>query len=245
MDDWIPPGVEASSDVTAAAWIVQQLKPWDVAAARLPSFAPAGYQAYARILNPARPVLVADQHPYVGVRWADLARSSGAELRPDISFGEVLLGNRPWDYDEVDEAAPISGGLWPNACRALGPLLGPHTGTPEQCWFCVWDGYGYEQEAPDPDFLVKTEHRSYVLLTGPLTAACEFDPSGTFPHLSPNLWWPQDRAWVVVTEIDGVSTYVGGPKQMIDEICASTQIEAIEVPFDVRMCVGTFRPRWL
>ena len=35
------------------------------------------------------------------------------------------------------------------------------------------------------------------------------------PRLCPNLWWPDDRAWCVASEIDLDYTLVGGP----DELC--------------------------
>jgi hypothetical protein len=48
----------------------------------------------------------------------------------------------------------------------------------------------------------------------------------------PNLWWPNDRAWFVATEIDLVSTYVGGSADLVRAIVASPEIEAFEVAAD-------------
>ena len=59
------------------------------------------------------------------------------------------------------------------------------------------------------------QHRDYFLFTGPVTAATSF--RGVIhaewnPELSarwdqsPSLWWPEDRAWCVGTDIDGYST---------------------------------------
>ncbi|WP_413768920.1 hypothetical protein [Rhodococcus pyridinivorans] len=47
--------------------------------------------------------------------------------------------------------------------------------------------------------------------------------------LSPNLWWPQDRAWCVATNIDPMASYVGGSRQCIEAILASPDLEAFEV----------------
>src|SRR5690349_23203664 len=41
-----------------------------------------------------------------------------------------------------------------------------------------------------------------------------------------NLWWPDDRAWCVVTDIDLTSTYVGGSAGCIGELLAHTGLEA-------------------
>jgi hypothetical protein len=43
----------------------------------------------------------------------------------------------------------------------------------------------------------------------------------------PNLWWPDDRTWCVASEIDLPYTYVGGPKNLIDEILRSAELEAV------------------
>ena len=45
-------------------------------------------------------------------------------------------------------------------------------------------------------------------------------------HQVANLWWPQDRAWFVATEIDLAWTYVGGPTGLIGQLLAETRIEA-------------------
>jgi hypothetical protein len=46
-------------------------------------------------------------------------------------------------------------------------------------------------------------------------------------HQVANLWWPQDRAWCVATEIDLAWTYVGGPAGLIGQLLAETRIEAL------------------
>ncbi len=35
---------------------------------------------------------------------------------------------------------------------------------------------------------------------------------------TPNLWWPEDRAWFVATEIDLAWTYVGGREALIEQL---------------------------
>jgi hypothetical protein len=55
---------------------------------------------------------------------------------------------------------------------------------------------------------------------------------------SPNIWWPEDRAWCVATEIDSFDTYVGGNEACIERILACRGLEAlpatIEARFDLR-----------
>lgn len=48
--------------------------------------------------------------------------------------------------------------------------------------------------------------------------------------LSPSILWPEDRAWVMVSEIDFDSTIVAGPDALIREICADDRLEALQIP---------------
>lgn len=44
---------------------------------------------------------------------------------------------------------------------------------------------------------------------------------------SPNVMWPADRSWVVVSEIDFDSTVVAGSTELIARICAAPALEAL------------------
>ena len=44
---------------------------------------------------------------------------------------------------------------------------------------------------------------------------------------SPNVLWPQDRAWVMVSEIDFDSTVVAGSAELVQAICADPRLEAL------------------
>jgi hypothetical protein len=45
----------------------------------------------------------------------------------------------------------------------------------------------------------------------------------------PQWWWPDDRAWIVKTEIDDAWTYVAGNLTLIEAIVASPRWEAVGV----------------
>lgn len=42
--------------------------------------------------------------------------------------------------------------------------------------------------------------------------------------------WPDDHAWVLVTEVDFDSTIVAGPRPLIDALVADPTLEALEIP---------------
>lgn len=47
---------------------------------------------------------------------------------------------------------------------------------------------------------------------------------------SPSLLWPDDRAWIMVTEIDFDSTIVAGSPELVAGLVADPAIEALEIP---------------
>lgn len=48
--------------------------------------------------------------------------------------------------------------------------------------------------------------------------------------ISPQILWPDDRAWVLVSEIDYDSTVIAGSVDLIAAICADERIEAFPIP---------------
>jgi hypothetical protein len=133
-----------SSDVHQADWIGPRLAPWDgdYTAAIV---APAEFAAYARLLHPAG-IPERGARP---VRWADVAAWSRMPLRQDAQFHSIALP--PADHGEpppYQGQGPREGSLyWPDA-EVLTGILRDWTATPEDCWFCVWDLYGWESARP-------------------------------------------------------------------------------------------------
>jgi len=79
---------------------------------------------------------------------------------------------------------------------------------------------------------VGSPQRQYYLATGPLAAAHEpVDHSDR----TASLWWPEDRAWCVATEVDLSWTYVGGSQECIASILAHPGIEALPAELSDRV----------
>jgi hypothetical protein len=82
---------------------------------------------------------------------------------------------------------------------------------------------------------VRHPYRRYLLLNGPMTGVSEIAdsvPGLSVRRQSPTLWWPDDRAWFVATEIDFDSTVVAGSSALIDAITAYDRWEAFRVAPD-------------
>lgn len=206
-----------SSDVQAADWLVQRLSP---NLTTVSAVIPAGFAAYARLLHPA--------HASDGarVRWAELGARAHVIVQPGTPF-ETLQQRSGWQGDP-----PLEGSLLADQATALAQVLVDFTTTPERCWFGVWDGYGwlYGGRSTRPlgaQARMHAPHRDYVLYTGPLGAATAL--ADTAGEQTPNLWWPDDHAWCVASDIDLPSTYVGGPDALIERLLADQRFEALAV----------------
>jgi hypothetical protein len=238
-----------SSDVHQADWIAPRLAPWEDEYT-ITIVVPAGFEAYARVLHPAETLDSGDRL----VRWADVAAWSGMPLRKDAQFHSIALPpaapSGPLLYGSQ---GPQEGSLYVPDAEVLAAILRDWTATPEDCWFCVWDGFGWDTastfaaftetgqppeiiEEPRQDPVpaqvregprVHLPHRDYLLYRGPAEAVVTLASlDGTWGQC-PNLWWPADRAWCVASEIDLQWTYVGGPRGLIDAILADGRIEAL------------------
>jgi hypothetical protein len=76
--------------------------------------------------------------------------------------------------------------------------------------------------------LFQLPFRNYLLAEGPLMEALKVGHvrMGSFHPQSPNLIWPNDRNWILVTEIDFDVTLVGGSQELIEAILANDSLTA-------------------
>lgn len=235
-----------ATDVSAAEWVVVNVGPFGSGVGAL---VPQGFAAYARILHPA---WGAGDHL---VTWAEVAAWSGRVIHSRVQFDAIArpaagagITARPWQGD------PEPGTLPPSLLSALCDILAAHTGTPGHCWFAVWDGYsripgphaavaatapGAAADEPTgrrvlpprfppgvtslPEVLLP--ERPYLLLEGPLDAAGELGM--TLYDQSPSLFWPDDHAWLVATDVDLDSTYLGGSAALVRDLLADGRLEAV------------------
>ena len=246
--------VTPSDSVDAADWIAPRLHPF---AKDVGSIVPTGFAAYARIFHPATgPV----GHREVEMRWSEVAASSGRVAHPEMQFHAIAtpVPGRPHDL-AIWTGVPRDGTLSAAQLSALAEILPSYTTTPNVCLMCLWEGYGYNTTAwmtaadtpadltprapVDPSFLarvsgpprfaellkrakrVRLPGRDYLLFKGSVDQAEGWGDG-------PNLWWPEDHAWCVASEIDFSYTYVGGSMKLIDEILNHGDLEALPATVD-------------
>jgi hypothetical protein len=231
-----------SDNVEAADWIRERLHPF---AQDVGSVVPPGFAAYARIFHPAS---IADR-PDVEVRWSDIAALSGKKVHSEMQFHAIAP---PAHDPEPRIYEPHLGVLSERQAAALVSLLSKHSATPGECWLCLWEGYGYLHAGGTAPFVagrppfarlriavrrvqlrwfrpqppssegprVVLPGRNYILFQAPISEALGWADG-------PNLWWPDDHAWCVASEIDFPYTYVGGSKELVNDILNDPAIEAL------------------
>ncbi|HZQ50188.1 MAG TPA: hypothetical protein VFB69_07765 [Candidatus Dormibacteraeota bacterium] len=188
--------------------------------------------------------------------WNDVTPAAWMRprLRPFIEFvaGSVIPTGFE-AYARIDNER--YGKLDADFCTALIEVLLRHTAAPETLWLAVWNGYGglYADAGiasvsafwtgpgdPPPvdrpalrqaprrhlkDPLIKHDSREFLLYRG----RPEVVPGWLE---GPNLWWPDDQAWCVATEIDLPWTYVGGSKALIEDVLAADRLGAKPLSLD-------------
>jgi hypothetical protein len=231
--------IPATAD--AAAWLTERIVTFGESVL---SVVPSGFEAYARIFHPASPggSTASLQPGEVQLSWTEVADSAGTAAHramqwPSLigtymSYGDPRAKTHPG-------VEPTTGSLTLSVARVAMKVLRGHTRTPERCWFAVWEGGGGLADFVTTAPSFGLPHRTYLMVTGPIETVLQsmMDPPSrvlelglAWPHYqSANLWWPDDRAWCVATEIDFQSTYVGASRRCIDQLLADDHLETYEV----------------
>jgi hypothetical protein len=219
------------------------------------SVVPAVFDAYARVFHPASRGVGEDP---VEVRWQAVAAANCRMMHPAAEWGSLTGSWRCDGQPGIWDDPPHIGRLPCAVAKRLADVLVEHTERRGRCWFAVWDGWGTPtltfgfpggsteeanrrvQQAAEAEIAAWSEllestaaftvpDRPMRLLAGPLAALAELYA----PHRDPpSLWWPQDRAWCVGTDVDLMTTYVGGTRGCINALLDDGQLEALEVTDD-------------
>lgn len=218
-------GLDLLDDVSSADWLLGL----DILGGRVSSLVPTGFDAYARILHPAYRGREARWHAAPSVAWAEVATANHKVMHPQVQFGSLVGWVQPGGHEQAGlwDHAPDEGALPIERMATLARRLATHTRIPSQCWFGVW--LGWRDHVADR-VGVPTFHlpgREYVLLSGPVTSATQSLARHLWQWRPANLWWPDDHAWCVATEVDLNSTYVGGSSACIADLLDLPGLEVL------------------
>lgn len=222
-------GLDVAPDTSAAGWIVAALETFGQTVVGL---VPNRFQIYVRVFHPAyrldwkSPTAWKDARR---VSWAEIAAANGTIPHPGMQLPAITGHSRFVNEGQPDvyDRAPLTGSLPPELAPELVEVLSRHTRTANDCWFAIWNGFGAMPDDVRQAPLFDLPTRRYYLLRGALGAAGEsiFNE----PHRrSPNIWWPDDLAWCVATEVDLNTTYIGCSEPCSDDLTSST-LEALRI----------------
>src|SRR5918995_3479204 len=253
----VPAGVELVTDLSTTDWIQPRLLPQERSlGVRVGEVIPTGFDAYARVFHPAsegdameprRWSELAERnerfvHPEMQLEH--IVGSLDISSVPDLEG--PLEGDLPDEQLEALIEVLRTFTATPSVCWfALWEGYGFYGGGVSLSW------------APDQDpAIVRARERaeverarraarqldavpklaihpspeggamrSYFIFSGSIDAASGLEFNGS--SQAPNLWWPDDRAWCVATEIDGYSTYVGGSAPFVEGVLADPRGEGL------------------
>lgn len=206
---------------------------------------PDTFEEYVRIFHPGGDRGGASR----GLAWSEIASRLSKSFHPEVQF-QQLAGDDAYRHPILGDIEPLAGSLPLSVLRSLVRFLDRWIGEDEACWFAMWDGngtwwkgaHGYDPFDDERDEILRntprvhTESRDYFLMRGPLSAVAPlFDAAGA---QSPALWWPESHMWLVSTEVDAFSSYVGGSAALIDRLLRNEDIEAVRVRLDAPLDWG-------
>jgi hypothetical protein len=202
-------GLVVAGDLAPAAWIEPLLVPGSF---QVQMMVPQGFDAYARVFFPFPGADVVADGEVVGqelITWTEMARRNGRIAHALMEAETILAGPAGDVYPGAG-----SGSLADEQFDALLAILTRHTSCADG-WFLLWDGFGNLNRRAFNNHRPKVRHpmRDYYLLQGPHPSYADFPDN-------PNYWWPEDRAWCVVTDTDLDWAYVAGSAACIDEVLA-------------------------
>ena len=257
MGTYPPPApFVVATDIEGTEWLDEALAPLGHGPPLVGGIVPSGFEAYARVLHPARRFFGPSIEQSVPLRWSEIAAARGKTVHPEMRL-EALIDNVDGHDYEHWTAISAGGGEWfppfewleADEGHELLSLLHSCTEASEHAWFLLWDGYGDLGPGittaarafihPDrsgrplpPELAGRTlAFRDYLVFRAPLDALVGWF---LWRFEGPNYLWPADRAWIVATEIDGFSTYVGGSRPCIEKVLASPLLEALPSALDHR-----------
>ena len=245
-----PKGAELQLDTAPANWISDRLLPWNGGVGTpVCAIVPTGYEAYLRVFHHAEEHVGSES---IRRRWSEVAQRSGHQMHPAVQFSRFAWPEPP-QVGSLDE----------QEATTLVALLRAHTATPHNCWLAIWHGFsqltgsirarahmrglrawlqrhrvaGSYLFEPPSDLAaaptVSLPAREYFLYRGVIDVVPRFEHMPG--HLqTPNMWWPEDRAWFVATEIDFDSTLVACTRACVRALLGS-DLEVMEVSAGTRL----------
>lgn len=198
-------------------------------------------------LAPSPPAALSEQFLGVGDgRLRHAVDTSAADWISGLSFDEVVTFGPPGfaayarlrfipdpvraGQSEAEVALPAGHPSDLEQARQALDELGGHTLTADQCYFCIWNGYGlHHPPSPGRRTVLDLPHRSYTLMEGPLDAlhTWEVDLRQEGALVPPAFVWPADHSWCFVSDVDPHWAGIGASTEAIRQLLANPALDIV------------------
>lgn len=215
-------------------WLFEKLDWGD----SLRSWMPTGFERYVRILHPAHIGIGKEWSTReVSVPWTTVSEWSGVPLHATSHIQDLMVRVDGHDWRRRGEGGsePRQGELETAPLSCLLKHLAEKTSVPREIWMLIWSGYGGPADIIGLPIEVSEQltasGRKYILRLGEILSSEEERQDSLFEH-PPSFWWPADRTWFASSDIDASSTYVGGSKELIEELLSDPSLETFPADLD-------------
>ncbi len=207
-------------------WIVDSLHSFDTY--DVGSILPPIFDAYARVFHPGYIYSTASSGR-IPVSWREVARVHNRVAHPTMEWGSLvgtwssnsLIGYRSGPKYQSPDEGSLPAGL----ASELGSILAKFTDTPKKVFYALWHGWADVQGGVVNAELLELPNRTMYVIQGSIENVT--NPFNLADPRTANLWWPDDRKWCVATEIDLLTTYVGGSRDCVKAVLDSDILEAM------------------
>jgi len=122
----------------------------------------------------------------------------------------------------------------------LAGVLARHTTSPDDVFFCLWEGYGSIGPVPSGVQTIQRPGRGYLLFRGPVMSwgAMMPLPMGALPDLV----WPADGAWFVGSDTDIDWDFIGASDDCLSDLERERVLHVARVAPEDRLVPPDWRP---
>lgn len=165
-----------------------------------------------------------------GVPWQQLVTFGPQEFPAYARLRFLPDPTSPGQEEPDTLLAPDSPGENAQLGMAL-EVLGGYTRTPEDLYFCMWDGWGTPPALQGMP-MVTVPERSFFLFRGGLKDFADWDSPRmagitSFDVPPPAFIWPADHAWCIAFDVDPHYAGMGAATQAIAQLVAHPILDVV------------------
>lgn len=235
------------TDSSRAAWAAERISPFRERT--LQTIVPSGFEQYVRLCQPAWRWPPVDPHDVQAladirsghyglehatpVRWRDAAAESGKPIHRLMQWHDIAPP--PMTDNEGGISTPIEYEITPDMVSALFKLLMDYSGPDQECLCAFWDGYAGLPELHEAGAarFSGIGQQTYLLFHASLSTVAKLwsealEDNRMSEGRAPNAIWPSNQAWYYSVPIGPMTSYLGGPAELVETVRGCAELETYE-----------------